>query len=325
MKEFLEEAKGSCVVHVGAGLSTSAGIRDFRGKEGVWTELLKNKQHAQKKQKLSENSDSAKQISIKNEITDSCCEIKSDKSDTKTPESSIEPVKRMQNFDNTIPTIGHLALKALCERGYIAHIISQNVDGLFLKSNLNRKYISELHGNFYLDECKKCRSRYIRSTASKTMRLQTSDKKCSKITDSKRFKQSSGQEEEKKATICNGYLRDTILDWDSSIPYNELKTAENNSKKCDLHICIGTSLQLRPSRDLVCTKRKKTNQKKKLVIINLQPTKFDKDADLIINYYSDDVMKELAKQMEFEIPKYNPKSDPTKDADSIGTMWTKKG
>lgn len=211
--------------------------------------------------------------------------------------------KKIKPFDQTTPTIGHMALKRLCELGYISHIVSQNVDGLFLKSNLQRKFISELHGNFYLDECTRCRTRFIRSTASQSMRLQKTGKRCPRGVD-----------------VCKGYLRDTILDWESPIPYNELRVATRESKKNRLHVCIGTSLQLRPSKELVVKTKTRGH---KLVVLNLQPTMFDKYADVVINYLADDVLCELARQLDFDIPQYEPKEDPTKNTSLVGRPWDK--
>lgn len=270
----MRQLRGSIVVHVGAGLSTSAGIPDFRGKHGVWTKLLQNSKK------------------IENLPTSS-----TNKVDTDIKKEAIKP------FDETKPTVSHLALKELCQFGYVKHIISQNVDGLFLKTNLNRNFISELHGNFYLDECTKCRYRFIRGTSSKTMRLQRSSIKCPR--------------DEPKT--CKGYLRDTILDWESPIPFNELRVAQRESKRNKLHICIGTSLQLRPSKDLVCDPTK--NKSNKLVIINLQPTKFDQKASLVINYYADEVMKQLCQELGFEIPSYDYDQDPTKKPEMVGKLW----
>ena len=41
-------------------------------------------------------------------------------------------------FGDTQPTLTHHALLALVEAGYVKYVISQNVDGLHLKSGLPR-------------------------------------------------------------------------------------------------------------------------------------------------------------------------------------------
>lgn len=274
LADWIRQFDGSCVIHVGAGISTSAGIRDFRGKSGVWTELLKSQQ---------DNSSSSTEVERKEVV--------------KVETADVKP------FDEAEPTLSHLVLKTMCELGLVKHIISQNVDGLFLKSGLRRTFISELHGNFYLDECTKCRSRFIRSTASPTMRLQKSNVACPRI----------GQP-------CKGRLRDTILDWDSPIPFDEFRVAKREAKRNKLHICIGTSLQLSPSKDLVAKQKSKST---KLVIINLQPIKIDEKANLVINYYADDVMRELATELSFDIPSYDTSLDPTKNPETIGKLWKK--
>lgn len=61
------------------------------------------------------------------------------------------------SFEDAIPTKTHMALKALIESGHIRYIISQNIDGLHLKSGISRQYLSELHGNMFIENCTKCR------------------------------------------------------------------------------------------------------------------------------------------------------------------------
>lgn len=288
LAQWLTQYEGSCVVHVGAGLSTAAGIPDFRGKSGVWTRMLRGDTEQANSNQVGSST------SVKHERDTKVAVVAGD-----------DETKTVKPFDQTQPTLGHMVLRQLCRSGYIRHIISQNVDGLFLKANFERRFVSELHGDFYLDECTKCKSRFIRGTASETMRLTRSLVKCPR---------------NQQDVTCAGHLRDTILDWESPIPYNELRTATREAKRGKLHICIGTSLQLRPSKDLVCKPGLKSN---KLVIINLQPTQFNSKADLIINYYADDVMRLLADELDLEVPEYDPSEDPTKTTDTIGSQWKK--
>ncbi|CAG2119376.1 unnamed protein product, partial [Medioppia subpectinata] len=118
------------VVYCGAGISTSVGIPDFRGPNGIWTQEEKQK----------------KGVKVEDEV--------------KILELSLADCN---------PSVTHMALISLIKSKYVKFIVSQNIDGLFLRANLRRRHIGELHGNFFLDECTACNSRFIRSTPSPTM------------------------------------------------------------------------------------------------------------------------------------------------------------
>lgn len=49
-----------------------------------------------------------------------------------------------------------------------------------------------------------------------------------------------------------------------------------------------------------------------MVICNLQPTKYDKKADLVISTYVDTIMEKVLKRLGVELPAYTPDDDPTK-------------
>ena len=69
------------------------------------------------------------------------------------------------------------------------------------------------------------------------------------------------------------------------------------------------------------TKKYHPNGKGRLVIINLQPTKHDKKADLIIRCYVDKVMHKLFSILGLgDIPPYDPCCDPTRGDPNL--EWT---
>ena len=76
-----------------------------------------------------------------------------------------------------------------------------------------------------------------------------------------------------------GKLQDTVLDWEDELPVGEMKKAEYHSNKSDLSLCLGTSLQILPSASLPLKVHKP--EKGKLVICNLQPTKYVSDTELL--------------------------------------------
>lgn len=221
-----------CVVFTGAGISTSAGIPDFRGPNGVWTREQRGETFTTSSEALA--------------------------------------------FEKAKPTKTHKALAILLKKGIIKHIISQNVDGLHLRSGILEENLSELHGNLFMEVCDTCKSRYFRDYDVGGMGLKYTGNKCDDPT-------------------CRGKLKDFAVDWDTELPDDIFRKAKSEIKQSDLVICIGTSLRIRPAGNMpasVVRVSKTCKEKGSLVIINLQATHLDSKA-LKIHHYSDFVMQKL--------------------------------
>ncbi|CAH8502320.1 unnamed protein product [Heterobilharzia americana] len=241
------------VVHTGAGISTSTGIPDFRGPNGVWT-----------LEKLG-----------------------------KKPKLSV-------SFEKAVPSLAHRALVEMEKRDIIQFLVTQNIDGLHLRSGFPRDRLAILHGDMFLESCHACGTMYARSTPSETMGLRKTSVSCihSKLNN----------------RHCRGKLHDTILDWEDDLPELDYNLAIEHSKKADLHICIGSSLQMFPAAEQgnsnfhpVIQKSYKDedltkNINPKLVIVNLQPTKLAKYATLNIHAQADMVMRILCEKLAINIP-----------------------
>ncbi|XP_053157785.1 NAD-dependent protein deacylase sirtuin-6 isoform X2 [Hemicordylus capensis] len=171
-------------------------------------------------------------------------------------------------FENARPSKTHMALLELQRAGILRFLVSQNVDGLHVRSGFPRQY--------------------VRDTVVGTMGLKPTGRLCdvSKC---------------RGLRSCRGKLMDTILDWEDSLPDRDLNLSSEASRRADLSVTLGTSLQIKPSGDLPLLTKKKGG---KLVIVNLQPTKHDKHADLRIHGYVDDVMTRLMKHLGLEIPEW---------------------
>lgn len=64
--------------------------------------------------------------------------------------------------DLASPSLSHMLISTLLRLGIVKHLISQNTDGLHLKSGVPYDKISELHGNRNLEFCISCQRRYSR-------------------------------------------------------------------------------------------------------------------------------------------------------------------
>ncbi|XP_045237310.2 NAD-dependent protein deacylase sirtuin-6 isoform X5 [Macaca fascicularis] len=165
-------------------------------------------------------------------------------------------------FESARPTKTHMALVQLERVGLLRFLVSQNVDGLHVRSGFPRDKLAELHGNMFVEECAKCKTQYVRDTVVGTMGLKATGRLC---------------------TVAKA---------------RGLRACRN----ADLSITLGTSLQIRPSGNLpLATKRRGG----RLVIVNLQPTKHDRHADLRIHGYVDEVMTRLMKHLGLEIPAWD--------------------
>ncbi|XP_061456746.1 NAD-dependent protein deacylase sirtuin-6 isoform X1 [Rhineura floridana] len=191
-------------------------------------------------------------------------------------------------FENARPSKTHMALLGMQRAGILRFLVSQNVDGLHVRSGFPRDKLAELHGNMFVEECMKCGKQYVRDTVVGTMGLKPTGRLCD-------------VSKHRGLRSCRGKLMDTILDWEDSLPDRDLNLASEASRRADLSITLGTSLQIKPSGDLPLLTKKKGG---KLVIVNLQPTKHDKHADLRIHGYVDNVVVKLMKHLSLEIPEW---------------------
>ncbi|XP_070800783.1 NAD-dependent protein deacylase sirtuin-6 isoform X4 [Pituophis catenifer annectens] len=191
-------------------------------------------------------------------------------------------------FENARPSKTHMALLELHRVGILHFLVSQNIDGLHVRSGFPRDKLAELHGNMFVEECMKCGKQYVRDTVVGTMGLKPTGRLCD-------------VSKHRGLRSCRGKLMDTILDWEDSLPDRDLNLASEASRRASLSITLGTSLQIKPSGDLPLLTKKKGG---KLVIVNLQPTKHDRQADLRIHGYVDEVITKLMKLLGLEIPEW---------------------
>jgi len=251
----------------GAGISTGAGIPDFRGPKGVWT--LEREREKKLKKNANDNQKS-KQSSVCNsdnekETSNSLLSLK------KRSRSEMESFHSHENdFASARPTLTHRAITRLINDGIVQFCITQNVDGLHRRSGLKRKNLAILHGCVFTEKCEKCNTEHFRDYDVGGMSFQLTGRKC-------------------EHGCKEGGLRDTLLDWEDELPKYDFERAEQECTLADLCVCLGTSLRIEPAGSL-------PTYAKKFVIVNLQETPYDNRAEFIVRAPVDDVMRDLMKR-----------------------------
>ncbi|XP_036691922.1 NAD-dependent protein deacetylase sirtuin-7 isoform X3 [Balaenoptera musculus] len=214
------------------------------------------------------------------------------------------------------PTLTHMSIACLHEQKLVQHVVSQNCDGLHLRSGLPRTAMSELHGNMYIEVCTACtpNREYVRVfdvTERTALHRHQTGRTCHK---------------------CGAQLRDTIVHFGErgtlGQPLN-WEAATQAASRADTILCLGSSLKP-PSLVCVCVvclsirpfpqvlkkyphlwcMTKPPSRRPKLYIVNLQWTPKDDWAALKLHGKCDDVMRLLMDELGLEIPRYSRWQDP---------------
>ncbi|KAG6637810.1 NAD-dependent protein deacetylase SRT1 [Carya illinoinensis] len=185
-------------------------------------------------------------------------------------------------FHRAMPSLTHMALVELEKAGILKFLISQNVDGLHLRSGIPREKLAELHGNSFMEACPSCGAEYLRDFEVETIGLKETSRRCFDVK-------------------CGAKLKDTVLDWEDALPSKEMDAAENHCRMADVVLCLGTSLQITPACNLPL---KSLRGGGKIVIVNLQKTPKDKKASLVIHGRVDKVIAGVMDRLNLQIPPF---------------------
>jgi len=291
--ELVKECRGRIVALTGAGISTSAGIPDFRGPRGIWTLERREERRKGKKRRREEprllpvvqnngnSNDSNKKAKRGGDDNYGIRDPDSVASAPSKTESAVGCANanaskggdnNAMDFAGAEPTYTHRAVARLVREGVFRFVVTQNVDGLHRRSGLSRAHHAVLHGCAFTEKCEDCGAEHFRDFDCGGMSFQVTGRQCQ---------------------LCAGRLRDTLLDWEDELPEDDLERATAECEGADLVLCLGTSLRIDPAGKLPTLARK-------YAIVNLQETPYDKDAALVIGSRVDDIMKRLMERLGFK-------------------------
>lgn len=168
-------------------------------------------------------------------------------------------------IDNIDPNVIHLFISELQQLGKDVTVVTQNIDGLHEKAGSLKIY--NLHGTIHKNYCVDCKKEY----------------------DIDYIKQTDGIPYCKE---CGGIIRPAITFYGEFLDKETFKQARLDTKNADLLIVLGTSLVVYPASEIVSHFRGKH-----LVIINKKRTKFNHQANLVIQEDFAKVFNALLKEL----------------------------
>lgn len=154
------------------------------------------------------------------------------------------------------PNPAHLALTELEKAGRLKTIITQNIDGLHRRSGAH--HILEIHGTLSTLTCIGCYRQYPSEGIIEDYLNNLTIPRCK---------------------VCNEILKPDVILFEEQLPIRIWRQAEDASKKCDLMLVAGTSLEVMPSAKLPMHAVEKGA---KLVIVNQTETYIDVRADVVL-------------------------------------------
>jgi NAD-dependent deacetylase len=242
----------------GAGVSTLSGIRDFRGKNGLYKEM-----------------DAEKIFDIEYFFKDPSFYYRSARD-------------FIYNIDEKDASLVHRALGRLEEQGLIRGVITQNIDLLHQKGG--SRNVIEIHGSPSVHYCPRC----VGPDALEKLRENPNG--AGKENTSLGFEDAAAlvrKGELPRCGACGTVLKPAITFFGESLPPRALSGAERLAREADLLLVLGTSLTVYPAAALPeLTLRSGGN----IVIVNNMPTPQDRNAILKFEDLTD-VFSDLGMRM----------------------------
>jgi len=157
------------------------------------------------------------------------------------------------------PNGGHLALVELERKGHLQALVTQNIDGLHLLAGSAPAITVEIHGTMREVVCMSCGERAPMERALERVRAGEDDPPC---------------------RGCGGILKSATISFGQNLVAGDLARAQAAAEACDFCLVVGSSLGVYPAAALPSIAQAAGAR---LVIINAEPTPFDRAADEVFH------------------------------------------
>lgn len=163
------------------------------------------------------------------------------------------------------PNPAHVALAQLEEMGRLCAVITQNIDGLHQAAG--SRNVVELHGNMRYARCPLCGEYYdMRAVAS---RFNGRAPRCPR---------------------CGSVLKPDVVFFGEELPADAFRLALEYAENARVFIVVGSSLYVAPANQLPLVAKRNGAL---LAIINMGPTEYDHEADLLIRARVEEALPRL--------------------------------
>ena len=162
-----------------------------------------------------------------------------------------------------VPNAGHRALVDLESAGVLDLLVTQNIDGLHLAAGNDPDRVVEVHGSIRDARC--VRGDWTGPTREVLDRVRAG-------------------EADPPCPICGGILKTSTVFFGESLDERDLDRAFAAADRCDLLLCVGTTLQVHPVARMVPIALAGGAT---VVIVNQGETPFDDDAIVVRGSISD--------------------------------------
>lgn len=225
------------VALTGAGVSVASGVPSFRGSSGLW-ERYDPIEHASL-QALRRN-----------------------------PQRVWQFLRELDRFlSAAAPNAAHRALAELGDRGFVTHVITQNVDGLHQAAG--SRDVIELHGSNRSLTCLDCGASYRRADLAGTP-----------------------VDEVPRCRSCGGVLKPDVTFFGEELPRGAYQRAEHAARSCSVLLVVGTSAAVEPSARLP---RVTAGAGGQVWEINPEPELAEADGAVVAN--AEDALPQLVDQL----------------------------